>query len=237
MRFNYKKAAFASLAAACAFAQPAMAQSGDADALMALGKSELQGELQMRYDAGLAASTDPAIVSANDPRYLWALETKAQCGIALGYLKSSTKDPVSIGKCARAYMLMQRPPAPMAVPTPTPTPTPTPQVCENPALIFFGFDVATPPAEANQVISFIQGNYQACRWNGFTVVGHADRSGSNAYNEALSQERARNVADMLTAAVPGASVTTDFKGESEPRVPTADGVREPQNRRVEIQTR
>src|SRR3546814_11312915 len=64
-----------------------------------------------------------------------------------------------------------------------------------------------------QVTNFVAGNYRACNWNNLKVVGHADRSGSNAYNNTLSQARASNVADMLRPAVPGANVTVDFRGE------------------------
>src|SRR3546814_1304649 len=88
-----------------------------------------------------------------------------------------------------------------------------------------------------QVTNFVAGNYRACNWNNLKVVGHADRSGSNAYNNTLSQARASNVADMLRPAVPGANVTVEFRGEEEPRVTTEDGVRELQNRRVEILVR
>ena len=232
MRIMKKGATCASLVVALAASQGAMAQGSDADALMAMDIDSLRGEIQMRFDAALAASKDPGYVNADNPRYLWAIEAKAQCGIALGYLKSSTKDPVSIGKCVRAYQLMQY------VPAPPPPPPPPPPVCDNPALIFFDWDVAEPPmAEAQQVVSFIAGNYGACNWGDLTVVGHADKSGSNSYNNKLSQERADNVAEMLRPAVPGANVTVEFRGEEDPRVPTEDGVREPQNRRVEIKVR
>ena len=68
-----------------------------------------------------------------------------------------------------------------------------------------------------------------------TVIGHADRSGSPKYNQGLSQRRANTVKGALVAeGIPGGSISTSAKGESEPLVPTADGVREPQNRRVHI---
>ncbi len=67
------------------------------------------------------------------------------------------------------------------------------------------------------------------------VTGHADRSGADAYNMALSQRRANAVRDALVrAGVPANRITTTARGESQPLVPTADGVREPQNRRAEI---
>ncbi|MGQ0661750.1 OmpA family protein, partial [Sphingosinicella sp.] len=51
----------------------------------------------------------------------------------------------------------------------------------------------------------------------------------------LSQRRANNVATYLEGrGVPRASISTEAFGESRPLVETADGVREPQNRRVEI---
>lgn len=236
MRFNKLSATSASLVVALATHQGAWAQGSDADALMTMDVGSLRGEIQMRFDAALAATNDVSVISADDSRHIWASEAKAQCGIALGYLKSRTKDPVSIGKCARAYALMtdgtRRVPG-----NPWDTPAPAPE-CENPALIFFEWDNPVPPqAEAQQVIDFVASNYQRCNWGSLNVVGHADKSGSNSYNMGLSEARAKNVAGMLTSTVPGVSVSIEFKGEEEPRVPTEDGVRELQNRRVEIQTR
>ena len=67
------------------------------------------------------------------------------------------------------------------------------------------------------------------------VTGHADRSGTDAYNMALSLRRANAVKDQLVReGIPAAGITVVGRGESQPLVPTADGVREPQNRRVEI---
>jgi outer membrane protein OmpA-like peptidoglycan-associated protein len=61
-------------------------------------------------------------------------------------------------------------------------------------------------------------------------------SGTAAYNQKLSVRRADAVkAELVRLGVPAASITAIGRGESNPLVPTADGVREPQNRRVEIQ--
>lgn len=192
----------------------------------------------MRYEAALAASNDAGTVFADDPRYLWVIETKTQCGIALGYLKSNTRDPVSIGKCDEAYRRMTMAPPPPAPPTAPPPPTTVSrEQCDNEVagIVFFEFDVAIPPPSAEQTLDFIANNVEACGWRGFDVVGHADRAGSDAYNVGLSRRRANAVAQMMTArGISGATITTDARGESEPRVPTPDGVRNPQNRRVEI---
>jgi len=77
--------------------------------------------------------------------------------------------------------------------------------------------------------------YQATGQARVVLAGHADRSGSDEYNIALSQRRANNVGRYLEGrGVAAGSISTEAFGESRPLVDTADGVREPQNRRVEI---
>ena len=67
------------------------------------------------------------------------------------------------------------------------------------------------------------------------LTGHTDRSGSDQYNLALSLRRGEAVKQALIAqGIPANAISIIGRGESQPLVPTADGVREPQNRRVEI---
>jgi outer membrane protein OmpA-like peptidoglycan-associated protein len=67
------------------------------------------------------------------------------------------------------------------------------------------------------------------------VTGYTDRSGSPGYNQRLSERRANNVAKaLIRLGVPQNQMAVSGRGENDNRVPTADGVREPQNRRVEI---
>ncbi|MEH6665231.1 MAG: OmpA family protein, partial [Brevundimonas sp.] len=67
------------------------------------------------------------------------------------------------------------------------------------------------------------------------IVGHTDTSGSAQYNVGLSQRRARTVADALVAqGVSGGVIQLDARGENDLARPTADGVREPLNRRATI---
>ncbi len=69
----------------------------------------------------------------------------------------------------------------------------------------------------------------------FALTGHADRSGSEDYNMKLSLRRAEAARDVLVAkGVEASKISVAARGESEPAVPTADGVREQANRRVEI---
>ncbi len=70
------------------------------------------------------------------------------------------------------------------------------------------------------------------------VTGHADRVGSETFNEVLSMRRALAVREMLMqfGIAPGA-IEVSGRGEREPLVPTADGVAEERNRRVEMSLR
>lgn len=68
-----------------------------------------------------------------------------------------------------------------------------------------------------------------------TIGGHSDRSGSSSANRHSSLRRAEAVRDYLTArGVPSRAIAVRAFGEDQPLVATADGVREPQNRRVDI---
>jgi OOP family OmpA-OmpF porin len=67
------------------------------------------------------------------------------------------------------------------------------------------------------------------------VAGYTDTSGTPKYNLGLSQRRADSVKAYMTShAVPATQISTEAFGETRLRVQTADGVREVQNRRVEI---
>ncbi len=67
------------------------------------------------------------------------------------------------------------------------------------------------------------------------LAGHADKSGTATYNVGLSQRRNAAVRAYLeTNGIPGGVIATEAFGETAPLVQTADGVREPQNRRVEV---
>ncbi len=68
-----------------------------------------------------------------------------------------------------------------------------------------------------------------------SATGHADRSGPEDYNEGLSKRRAEEVQKALVRlGIPAERVVIDWRGEREPVVQTADGVRNQDNRRVEI---
>jgi outer membrane protein OmpA-like peptidoglycan-associated protein len=70
------------------------------------------------------------------------------------------------------------------------------------------------------------------------VIGHTDRVGSEADNDRLSLQRAERVrASLVAQGIAPERIHASGRGEREAVVPTADGVDEPRNRRVEINVR
>lgn len=105
----------------------------------------------------------------------------------------------------------------------------------GPFIIFFDWDKDEITPAASAILDNAAAAYAQYGRAAVTLAGHADRSGSDAYNVGLSQRRANNTRAYLAGrGVPDGSIATEAFGESRPLVDTADGVREPQNRRVEI---
>ena len=105
----------------------------------------------------------------------------------------------------------------------------------GPYIVFFEWDRSDITPEAAGILDNAVSAYQSCGNAQVMLAGHADRSGSASYNVGLSQRRADAVRGYLTSRGVGDGViTSEAFGEGRPRVETADGVRELQNRRVEI---
>lgn len=102
-------------------------------------------------------------------------------------------------------------------------------------LVFFDFDSSRLTPEARSIVASAATDALKGESTRIDVTGHTDRSGSATYNQALSVRRAEAVRRELVAdGVADSLIIVRGVGESDPLVPTADGVREPQNRRVEI---
>ncbi len=118
---------------------------------------------------------------------------------------------------------------------PPPPPPPPPAVAPPSFMVFFDWDRSNL---SQQALATIQQAANAFKTKGnarITATGHTDTSGPEAYNMALSLRRANAVKDALVRdGVPAQAITVIGMGEKGLLVPTADGVREPQNRRVEI---
>jgi OmpA-OmpF porin, OOP family len=128
------------------------------------------------------------------------------------------------------------PPPPVDIAPPPPPPPPPPVVCNSgPYIVFFDWDKSNLDATATGTLDNAAAQYANCGNARVMLAGHADRSGSTQYNVGLSQRRNSEVQSYLSSrGVPGGVMSTDAFGESQNLVKTADGVREPQNRRVEV---
>ena len=101
--------------------------------------------------------------------------------------------------------------------------------------MFFAFDRAELTEADRQTIAQAAEDYRRTGTARITATGHTDTSGSAEYNLGLSQRRAEAVAaELVRQGVPATDIVTVGRGEEDLLVPTADGVREPRNRRVEI---
>lgn len=125
-------------------------------------------------------------------------------------------------------------PAAAAVPVAQPAPAPAPKLPQN-YIVFFDWDKSDITPEAAAIIKTAAANAGAGGTVRLDLTGHADRSGPDAYNMKLSKRRADNVkAAFVALGFKDSEISVTAKGETDPLVPTDDGVREPQNRRVEI---
>lgn len=102
-------------------------------------------------------------------------------------------------------------------------------------LVFFDWDMSVLTPEALDIVRTAATNAGTLGSTRIELIGHADRSGPEDYNMGLSERRAIAVRDQLMQlGIPESDISFFARGESDPLVPTPDGVREPQNRRVEV---
>ena len=102
-------------------------------------------------------------------------------------------------------------------------------------LVFFDWDRADLTARARQILAEAATFSTRQQTTRIEVQGNADRSGTPAYNLALSRRRAEVVgAELIKDGVAKSMISIVAFGDSRPLVPTGAGVREPQNRRVEL---
>jgi OOP family OmpA-OmpF porin len=121
-------------------------------------------------------------------------------------------------------------------PSAPPPPPPSAPMAQAPSfMVFFDWDRSNLSQQALNTIRQAADQFKATGKARITATGHTDTSGPENYNMALSLRRANTVKDALVRdGVPATAISVIGKGETQPLVQTADGVREPQNRRVEI---
>jgi len=105
----------------------------------------------------------------------------------------------------------------------------------QPFRVFFDWAKPELTRDAQATLDEVAAAYQQLRPVRVEIAAHTDRSGSASHNLAISRVRAETVKAQLAAkGIPAGAMAVAAHGESRPIVPTEDGVREAQNRRVEI---
>ncbi len=116
-----------------------------------------------------------------------------------------------------------------------PPPVIAPAQAPRSYLVFFDFNKSDLTQDAVRIVDQAAKNAAPAKVTRLEVTGHTDTVGSDAYNLRLSRRRAESVAAELEAqGIPSSEIEIIAKGKRDLLVPTADGVREPQNRRVQI---
>ncbi len=154
-------------------------------------------------------------------------------GTSLGFDTASLGEPTFYGFKLRYNF---RPPSAPPPPPVTEAPPPAPQVVPaRTYLVFFDWDRADLSARARQIVAEAATASTHVQTTKIQVNGYTDLSGTPTYNQKLSVRRAETVqTELVRDGVSPSEISIHGYGETNPLVPTAPGVREPQNRRVEI---
>ena len=119
-------------------------------------------------------------------------------------------------------------------PPPIQAPAPAPSVAHS-YMVFFDFNKSDLSPQAVAIVDQAAKNAAPAKATEITVTGHTDTVGSDAYNMRLSRRRAESVAaELEKQGIASSEIEIVAKGKHDLLVPTGDGVREPQNRRVTI---
>jgi outer membrane protein OmpA-like peptidoglycan-associated protein len=186
---------------------------------------------------GLALTTDYRLVGVHDAGDLDSTFYNAPADrIVTGRIGLQKNIFVHLLTFGVAYAFGVTPPSPAAAAAPPPPPTPAPAPLPTRTyLVFFDWDRADLSTRARQIVAEAAAASTHVQTTRIDVNGYTDLSGTPKYNQALSVRRAKSVeAELVRDGVQPSEIAIKGFGESNPLVPTAPGVREPQNRRVEI---
>jgi len=204
-----------------------------------LRSSDIDGRFAYQAIGGMAfpIASVPGLAITAEYRYLGTQPTDLNTRLVStatgrtvggGTLRSSDNNHSGLIGLRYAFNQAAPRPVPMQPAAAAPAPART-------YLVFFDWDRADLTDRARQIIADAATNARTVSSTRIEVSGHADRTGTAVYNQRLSVRRAEAVAgELVRRGINRNEITTQGFGFDRPLVPTAMGVREPQNRRVEI---
>src|SRR5260370_23289055 len=174
--------------------------------------------------AGLRYNMNPALAFDLDYRYLATTNPTFRTVTGAKYRSEYSTHNIVASLSVR-----------FGAPPPPPVAPPPPIVQRRVFLVFFDWDRDTITREGMEIIRQAADAWRAGGPVQIQVTGYTDASGSVGYNQRLSERRANHLANaMIRFGVPREQMIVSGRRKHDQRGPTADGVREPQNRRVEI---
>jgi OmpA-OmpF porin, OOP family len=189
----------------------------------------LGGAVPIPSIRGLAMTADYRFLGVGSRKYNVTTQATATSPATFGSAKlgNDFNHAIVIGL---RYNFGQPPPPPAPMPAAVPASAPA-----RSYLIFFDWDKATLSDRAREVIKNAAENSTKVQYTRIEVNGYTDTSGTKQYNQDLSIRRAKVVqGELVRNGVSENAITIQGFGDTNLLVPTGPGVREPQNRRVEI---
>ncbi len=191
--------------------------------------------------AGVSAAIDRNWAVTADYRYVGTTDSRLHTSLGDSARIDNNSNNILVGV---RYTFDQPEPAPpmhvaQMAPPPAPRPAPVAQPAVAPVpqsfMVFFDFNKSILTPEAKRIIASAVQDYQKGGYVEIVVTGHTDTVGSDKYNMKLGERRAAAVKkEMIADGLSPSSIKTVSAGKTGLLVPTADGVREAQNRRAEI---
>jgi OOP family OmpA-OmpF porin len=197
------------------------------------GKFAYQGIIGVAYPItsapGLALTVDYRFMGlAGDRNYSGTIATATRTAPANFKLDNDYNNTIMVGFRYNFGVAPAPAPAPVAAAVP-------PSPVSRSYLVFFDWDKASLTDRARQIVSEAAANSTKVQYTRLEVNGYTDTSGTPQYNQGLSVRRAQAVAaELVKDGVPKSAISIQGFGETHLLVATGPGVREPQNRRVEI---
>lgn len=200
--------------------------------------NDSKAEFAYQAIAGVAAQLDDNWALTADYRYVASLDPTFKN--TAGGSSKSDNDSHNIVLGVRYSFGETAAVAPATVVTPPAVPVVTKKASHvapvaQSYMVFFDFDKADLTAEAKRILASAAADFKKGTYVKIVVTGHTDTAGKGKYNQKLSERRAEAVnAELQRLGVDAKVIKATGVGKKGLLIPTADGVREAQNRRAEI---